>query len=375
MKRRAWLASLPALAWPGASFSAPFSTPGHASPVMPPVVSPDQALAFPRDFGAHPAYHTEWWYFTGALQSGQGPTARHWGFQITFFRSRVDVAQGSTSAFAVKNLIMAHAALTDLKEGKLHHEQRLARTGFGLAGAAEDDTQVKLRDWTLQRQGSPEQSRYDTHVATQDFSLSLRLDQTQPLILQGQAGYSRKGPQAEQATHYYSHPQLAVKGQLQWQGQSLAVSGKAWMDHEWGEALLAPDVVGWDWIGMNLLDGSALTAFRLRRQDGSTVWAGGSHRAPGQPARAFAPTEVLFKPGRLWQSPATAARYPVEWQVQTPVGIFQVQAQLDAQELDRQPKSVGNIYWEGLSQLLDAQGHIVGQGYLEMTGYAGKLVL
>jgi predicted secreted hydrolase len=184
IKRRELLAGLPALAWQGASFSAPGSPDSGiapiATPALAPLVTPEQALSFPRDFGAHPAYHTEWWYFTGALQSGQGAAARSWGFQITFFRSRVDVAQGNASSFAVKNLIMAHAALTDLKEAKLHHEQRLARTGFGLAGAAEGDTQVKLHDWTLLRQGSPAQSHYTTHVATRDFSLRLSLNKHSP---------------------------------------------------------------------------------------------------------------------------------------------------------------------------------------------------
>lgn len=371
MQRRQWLQSASAMgvlsswAWPAVA------APG-------PVVSADQALQFPRDFGAHEDHRAEWWYFTGQLQSGQGAQRRPWGFQITFFRSRVDTAQGNASRFAAHQLIMAHAALTDVQGGVLRHEQRLARTGFSLAEASTEDTHVILRSWTLDRTGPADRSRYEARVSAPDFSLHLSFMQTQPTILQGQAGYSRKGPLPEQASHYYSQPQLRVQGQLRHrQGpqsawQELPVQGRAWMDHEWSESYLAPEAVGWDWVGMNLDDGSALTAFRIRRADGSTLWTGGSFRAPGQAARAFNADEVQFKPGRLWQSPATSARYPVEWLLITPAGRFTVQAVLDAQELSG-AHSVGNIYWEGLSRLLGANGQLVGQGYLEMTGYAGKL--
>jgi predicted secreted hydrolase len=372
MQRRAWLAALPAwISWASAKAQASGGASGaSASLASAPTITAAQSLQFPQYFGAHPAYATEWWYITGSLQSGTRP----WGFQITFFRTRVNAAQGNPSAFAARQIVMAHAAITDLQGGRLVHEQRLARTGFGLTEAAVGDTNVSLRDWLLVRQGPADQSLYRAQISTPAFALTLKLNQTQPTLLQGQAGYSRKGPLPEQASHYYSQPQLQVEGQLRWQNLTLPVQGRAWMDHEWSESLLAPDVVGWDWIGMNLNDGSTLMAFRVRRKDGSTVWAGGSHRISGQPARNFAPEEVRFTPGRRWQSPATGAHYPVQWQVDTPVGRFTVRARLDAQEL-ASPQRIGNIYWEGLSELLNAQGSRVGEGYLEMTGYVAPVVL
>ena len=151
-----------------------------------------------------------------------------------------------------------------------------------------------------------------------------------------------------------------------------AGTGRAWMDHEWSETLMHPEVVGWDWIGMNLNDGGALTAFRLRRADGSAVWAGGSLRAAGQTTRVFSASEVVFVPERFWTSAASGVRYPVQWQVQTPAGVFQVRALLDNQELDSS-SSTGSIYWEGLSELRNPAGETVGQGYLELTGYGKPL--
>ncbi|HEX5357172.1 MAG TPA: carotenoid 1,2-hydratase [Aquabacterium sp.] len=338
-----------------------------------PVIRPTDVLRFPQDHGAHPAFRTEWWYITGMLQTVSAPR-RTVGFQITFFRTRVDVATQSASQFAARQLVFAHAALSDISQGRLLHDQRIAREGFGLAEAAQGDTRIALRNWTLQREGPAAQSRYTSHIAARDFTLDLRFTQTQPVLLQGEAGYSRKGPHPDKATHYYSHPQLAVQGQIRQQQETTQVQGRAWLDHEWGESFLEADAVGWDWIGMNLLDGGALTAFRLRRADGSTLWSGGSLRRPGEVPRSLKPDEVRFTPGRVWASPATAARYPVSWLVDVAGTRYEVRARMDNQELDSR-QSTGGVYWEGLSDLLDAQGRPVGSGYLEMTGYVAAMSL
>jgi predicted secreted hydrolase len=329
-----------------------------------------RALRFPRDFGAHPDARTEWWYVTGALDAGE---VTH-GFQVTFFRSRTAVPDAHPSRFAARQLVFAHAALSDMAQQRLRHDQRAARAGFGIADASEADTRVHLRDWQLVREGPLDHGVYRTRLASDSgrFAFDLTLATTQPPLLQGREGWSRKGQDAAQASHYYSEPQLQVSGSLTIDDASAAVRGSAWLDHEWSDSLLAAAAVGWDWIGINLFDGAALTAFRLRRADGSTLWAGGSLRVPGGPVRDFAADEVQFTPGRRWRSPASQADYPVEWTIETPAGRHQVRARLDAQELDSRA-STGTFYWEGLSDLLDAQGRAVGRGYLEMTGYAGTL--
>ena len=346
--------------------------PRMLQPVWSATMRPDEPLRFPQDFGAHPAYRTEWWYITGHVQA---PEAKQpLGFQITFFRSRVDTAASSTSRFATKQLVFAHAALSDIGQSQLLHDQRVARAGFGLIDAAEGDTRIQLRNWSLQRSGPATQSVYQSHVAARDFTLDLRFTQTQPVLLQGDAGFSRKAPGMRYASHYYSQPQLQVQGRIQYKQQTLDVQGKAWLDHEWGEHLLAPEAVGWDWIGVNLNDGSTLTAFRLRRRDGSALWHGGSLRQPGQASHTFTDGEVRFTPGRIWVSPATGARYPVEWSIDLPGARYTLRARLDPQELDSR-HSTGNVYWEGLSDLINAQGQVIGTGYLEMTGYASAMTL
>ena len=325
---------------------------------------PAKTLVFPDDRGAHPDFKTEWWYITGQALSGD----RAFGFQLTFFRSRVEGTQAMASKFAAKQLFFAHAAITDVAGNKLWHDQRIARGGFGVAMASQDDMNIKLRDWTLQAQGK----NYAADLRASDFGMKLQFIETQDVLLQGKQGLSRKGPDEKQASYYYSQPQLATSGSLRLKDKTFDVEGVAWLDHEWSQELLAPGAIGWDWIGMNLLDGSALTAFRLRDKDGSAVWDGGSFRPARGKAYIFSRGEVIFKPTRFWKSPLTQTTYPVEWIVRTPADFYTVKAVIDNQELDSR-QSTGSIYWEGLSGLIDSNGKLVGRGYLEMTGYAAAL--
>ena len=342
-----------------------------ATLALPAAALPPRRLQFPRDHGAHPDMRTEWWYLTGALSAQD----KDYGFQITFFRSRVEGTQAMQSRFAAKQLVFAHAALTDVQGKKLLHDQRIAREGFGVAQMSVTDTDVALRDWSLKRDAKG----YSAIASGPGFALLLQLTETQPLLLQGKDGLSRKGPDAKQASYYYSKPQLKVSGSVTLAGKPMVATGTAWLDHEWSEELLHPDAVGWDWIGMNLDDGSALTAFRLRRKDAdvandASLWDGGSFRTASGQQFGFSPGEVVFSPQRFWTSPISKARYPVEWIVRTPANFYTVKAVIDNQELDSRA-STGAIYWEGLSDLFDSNGKKVGRGYLEMTGYAAPLTL
>jgi predicted secreted hydrolase len=339
---------------------------------------PPARLQFPRDAGSHNDFAIEWWYVTGyANSSGRTPAL---GFQLTFFRSRVESTQSMQSRMAARHLVFAHAAVTDVQGKKLWHDQRIARwsgepAGSNPADAASvstHDTAVQLGNWSLQRSGADLRAS----ITATDFAMGLRFEATQPLLLQGQNGLSRKGPDAQQASYYYSLPHLQVTGNVLLNGRryTLETGSSAWLDHEWSQQVLHPEAVGWDWIGINLLDGSALTAFVLRRQDGSAMWDGGSFRSDGGALRSFSRGEIVFEPLRRWRSPHSKAHYPVEWRVHTPAGLYTVKAMLDDQELDSRG-STGAIYWEGLSEVRDANNRLVGRGYLEMTGYANPLKL
>lgn len=347
------------------------------APPRPAIAAARAPIAFPRDAGAHPDFATEWWYVTGYCTAANDEVA--YGFQVTFFRSRVPQTQNMQSTLAAKQLIFAHAAITDVKARKLWHAQRIARSSgqepvnsrSESVGASTHDTGISLHEWSLTRQGRDLQAR----VQSDDFSLDLTLTASQPVLLQGDQGLSRKGPDPSQTSYYYSLPHLQVRGELVLQGkrQTMGSASTAWLDHEWSQQMMPPQAVGWDWIGINLFDGSALTAFRLRDKSGAALWDGGSFRAK-EKLFAFHPGEVLFKPLRIWKSPSSQASYPVEWMVRTPADFYTVRAMVDNQELDSRA-STGGIYWEGLCEVWDSNQRLVGRGYLEMTGYAAPLQL
>lgn len=323
------------------------------------------ALNFPHDFGAHPQQGIEWWYLTGLLGDRDGAPPRY-GYQLTFFRLPGPAAADHPSPLAAKQLLLGHVALSDLGAKKQRHGQRLLRALPGAVHARVGDCDLKLRDWTLKRDGDGYRAAFNGP----GFALDLALATPDAPLLQGDAGLSRKGPDPDQFSRYYSRPQLTTQAALTLDGRRHSLAGRAWLDHEWSDNLLG-EAVGWDWLGINLHDSRALTLFQLRRADGQRDWAGGSLRMAGKADRRFNPDEVEMTPTRHWASPATGTRWPVEWRLKSPAGEMRLVAAFDAQEIDARSSS-NLVYWEGAARLLDAGGREIGWGYLELTGYAGK---
>ena len=323
-------------------------------------VRPGYEIQFPRDAGSHPQFRTEWWYLTGQVKDSSGKVL---GIQITFFRNRPGVAENNPSRFAPRQLLFAHAALADPAIGKLLHDQRAARAGFGLAEAREGRTEVWIDDWSLKQTDSG----YSARIAANEFKMALEFKTTQPALLQGDRGLSRKGPLPGQASYYYSQPQLAVSGTVTVRGEKRSVSGTAWLDHEWSSEYLAKQAAGWDWMGINLADGGALMAFRIRDRQGGTFWAGGSLRTADGRVRVYTPGEIQFQPLRRWRSPRTGTEYPVALRVRLADLEFELEPTMDDQELDARA-STGTIYWEG-AVTARSGGKLFGTGYLELTGY------
>lgn len=329
-------------------------------------VTPNQTLSFPADFGAHPNFRTEWWYATGWLETAD---KKPLGFQITFFRLATEFDAASPSQFAPKQLIIAHAALSDPAFGKLLHDQKSARQGFGLAYAKSGNTDVKLDDWHIFRD---ENGQYQVSVKARDFTENLLLIPSQAPMLQGDHGFSRKGPKPEQASYYYSEPQLRVTGSITRNGKPTAVTGSAWLDHEWSTSVLDANAVGWDWVGANLDDGGALMAFQIRDKTSAQVWAHAALRDATGKITQFKAEAVRFMPQRRWRSPRTGATYPVAMQIQTNSTVWQLTPLQDDQELDSR-RTTGAVYWEGAISL-SRDGKPAGRGYLEMTGYVKPLI-
>jgi len=329
-------------------------------------VTPGHPPMFPLDLGSHPMFRTEWWYVTGWLATEHGESL---GFQVTFFRTKPDIDENNPSAFAPRQLLIAHCALSDPKRGKLWQDQRIRRAGLGLAGAAEGNTQVWIEGWSLERKDQ----RYVARIDADEFSFDLALSETQAALINGDGGFSRKGPEPRAASYYYSLPHLKVAGVISRNGLKNQVTGEAWFDHEWSSEYLDADATGWDWIGINLNDGAALMAFRIRGLDGKPRWAGGTFRSADGATRILGPADVDFRAERRWLSPRTGVDYPVEWTVRAGTRAIHLRPLLDDQENDTR-LSTGAIYWEGAVRAYE-QEQPAGRGYLELTGYGDRLRL
>ena len=329
---------------------------------------------FPRDHGAHDAFRTEWWYYTGHLQAADG---RRFGFELTFFRraSPPDEVKTQPSRWSLSQLYLAHFAVTDVNGARFTFAEKLSRAGLGKAGAEQDRLHVWIDDWRAESSGSG-----DTHVLEARegaLGLSLSLTPAKPPVIHGQQGISKKGGGAGQASHYYSFTRLEAKGTLTVDARPVAVTGTGWMDHEFGSADLGADIAGWDWFSVQLEDRSELMWYRLRRTDGSSDPASsGTIVFPDGRSRHLSLDDIMIQAINTWTSPASRARYPSAWHLAVPSLALDLTVVpfVEAQEL-RTSRSTQVTYWEGAVSVTGSkQGQpIKGQGYVELTGYAERL--
>jgi predicted secreted hydrolase len=336
-------------------------------------------LQFPKDHGAHPLFRTEWWYVTGWLDVKNKPE-QSLGFQVTFFRSRTQHPPENPSRFAPKQLLIAHAAIAAPKNGALIHEELATRALVPIATFSETDCKLSIKqhghEWLLERVENAStgiQNQYRIAIKTAQLNLDLTLTTDQAPWLQGQNGFSQKGPFANQSSYYYSRPQLITEGKVSYakQEQALEVRGTSWFDHEWSSEILAQGAIGWDWLGLNMLDGSALTIFRIRNSNAEKQGIDIHHYAAWRSAQGeiknFNPR---FDALRKWTSKRTGATYPVSWHITLGDNKLLIEPLMDDQELDGR-RSTGTVYWEGAVTVKDvsSQAKVIGRGYLELTGY------
>jgi predicted secreted hydrolase len=329
---------------------------------------PGYQIELPRDEGSHPQFKTEWWYLTGWLQNEAGEPL---GFQVTFFRIRTGVDEDNPSRFTPRQLLFAHVAVSDPKRGMLVRGERSARAGFDLAAAAEGGLRVHIDDWSMRA----EADSYRVVAHTGELRLDLRFAATQPPLLQGANGFSRKGVNPASASHYYSLPHLRTSGRIFIEGREHRVRGAAWFDHEWSSGYMDEEAVGWDWVGLNLDGGGALMAFRMRNENGGERWAAATVRDdPAGAPRSHSQADVEWSALREWRSPRTGVRYPIEWKIVIGDRTIILRPLMNDQESDARG-STGTLYWEGAVRAFDNDGKPIGRGYLELTGYGPRMKL
>jgi predicted secreted hydrolase len=331
---------------------------------------PGRKLVFPRDHFSHPDFKTEWWYYTGHFTTAKG---RAYGYQVTFFRFGVKDKQEAEPRPLFTDLYMAHFALSDKQAKSFRVAERANRGYEGKAGAAVDRLLVWNEDWKLAVNG-------ETHlidIKDKDVTLKLRLVPAKPPVLHGDGGLSQKAEGAGRASYYYSSTRLMTEGEIEIAGRKEKITGQSWMDHEFGSNQLADDQLGWDWFSLQLDDKSELMLYVMRRKDGSIdPYSSGTLVYPDGMSRHLALADFKIEPLEQWKSPASGAVYPMRWKVAVPSAnlVLQVDPFFPAQELDTR-RSTKVTYWEGSVTLRGtSKGQSVrGLGYVEMTGYAGKL--
>jgi predicted secreted hydrolase len=337
-------------------------------------------LVFPADHGPHDDFQTEWWYYTGNVQT---PDGRHFGYQLTFFRrALVSPAerQVRSSGWATDQVYMAHFALTDVATNvvgkRFQSFERFERGAAGLAGAQASPLKVWLDDWRVEQ---VEPNVYRLRASQGDLALDLQLQDRKGPVLQGDQGYSQKGPDPGNASYYYSLTRLETSGTMRVGDASYQVNGSSWMDHEWSTSYLTGNQVGWDWFALQLSDGpsgeggSELMMFQIRKADGSVdPLASGTLVAPDGTTRRLSRDDLQIAVGATWRSPRSGATYPAAWTIKIPsAGLtLDIKPYLADQELD-----VSFTYWEGSVQISGAHAGraVSGSGYIEMTGYAGSM--
>lgn len=333
------------------------------------VALPGYRYEFRRDHFDHPEYQTEWWYYTGNVKAADG---RRFGFELTFFRQGVDRDKSKNGAWDVRDLYLAHLALSDLDGGRFYHTERTNRAGPGIAGVSSSDGRIWNGNWQIQWKGD-EQSLRATDAR---FELQLALRSEKPPVIQGENGVSQKADGAGHASHYISLTHLATSGTIVLNGKSFQVSGLAWMDHEFFTHQLESDQIGWDWFSIQLDGNTEIMLFRIRRKDGSIdPFSSGTIIDQHGRATHLRPADFSLVPvGQTWASPVTKATYPVQWKISVPrfFGLeLELRTPLPSQELTSGAGALTPSYWEGsvtyTGTMADTNAH--GVGYLEMTGY------
>jgi predicted secreted hydrolase len=332
--------------------------------------------SFPRDHGSHEEFRTEWWYYTGQVMTKDG---RPFGYELTFFRRGMprDQTQTLPSKWAVTHLYLAHFAISDLNKGRFHYTDKMSRAGLGKAGAAQDHLHVWIDRWSAESPVAAPNAQ-TLQAADGDMAIQFTVSPEKPLVVHGTDGISHKGSATGQASHYYSFTRLATTGTLTIENESFDVTGTSWMDHEFGSADLDKDLVGWDWFSLQLDDQREFMLYRLRRADGSAHPASsGTLVDRDGHGRHLLLEDFTLEPTSYWTSPTSKARYPQRWRLTIPSQQLSLELVPSMADQELSPKRSTQVaYWEGAIETTGtAQGKpIHGQGYMELVGYAERIM-
>ena len=319
-------------------------------------VTPGKTFAFPADHGPHPDYRIEWWYVTANLVDSAGVA---YGAQWTLFR-QATTPGAQQEGWANQQIWMGHAAVT--RADTHRYNEAFARGGVGQAGVETKPFRAWIDSWEMRgsdRMREETIAPLELNASGTDFSYTLRLDTDRPLVLQGDAGYSKKSERG-QASYYFSQPYFKAAGSVTIDDKPQEVTGLAWMDREWSSQPLASDQTGWDWLSLHLTSGEKLMLYRLRQKDGHNDLYGNWIEPDGRSSE-IASTDNSMTPTALTE--LEGRKIPTAWRIAIPNRSLTIEC------VPLNPRSwMGTSfpYWEGP---ISFKGSHSGLGYLEMTGY------
>lgn len=334
------------------------------------VALPGRNISFPRDHFSHPDFKTEWWYYTGHLETEGG---KKYGYQVTFFRFGLRDRQEKAKPHLFTELYMAHFAISDKKQKKFLFRERTNR-GYGdRAGASVHRYLVWNEDWKVEGRGEV----HAIQVRDRDTILRLHLTPLKPPVLHGEKGLSQKGKGRGRASYYYSFTRLKTEGELAIAGKKEKVRGLSWMDHEFSTNQLREDQVGWDWFSIQLENKTEIMLYLIRQKDGSPdSYSSGTLVYENGTTRHLTINDFRVEVLEKWKSPKSGGNYPMRWKVTIPAEevVLEIIPFFPGQELDTR-KSTRVTYWEGAVRVRGSHRKkaIQGLGYVEMTGYVGRL--
>jgi predicted secreted hydrolase len=312
-------------------------------------------LQFPRDHGSHPDASVEWWYYTGHLTD---PAGNPYGFQLTFFR--------------VGELALAHFGWTDGARGTFSFAEKSHLALPGIAEFAEGRLEVSNEDWSAAESGGVHRLR----MGSPERAMSLDLTVAKPPLPQGDRGFSKKGPGENEYSHYVSIPRLTARGTLTGGGRTVALTGTAWFDHEWGPGVLPAAAAGWDWFAIQLDDRSELMLYRMRtKEGGATPYSSGVFVPPAGPPVPLRWDDVRLESAGRWRSPKSGGVYPSGWKISVPrLSLETTVTPLVADQELSTGRSTGVTYWEGACRVQGTRSGrpVAGRAYAELTGYAQR---
>ncbi|MEI8292522.1 MAG: lipocalin-like domain-containing protein [bacterium] len=337
-----------------------------AAPAQWQSAKPGWDYQFPKDHGSHPGFKTEWWYFTGNLRHTGG---LEFGYQLTFFRQGILDSSLTlpASRFVQRDVKFAHFAVSDISRKMFYHFQKLSRGAFGESGFDDGARIAWIDNWCCERTGVDE---FHLKAAQDGVSIDLMMTSPRPPVIHGRGGVSQKSEGEGRASHYYSLTRLQTRGTVSIHGVDYLAEGLTWFDHEWATNQLAANQSGWDWFSMQFEEGGELMLFQIRKKEGGRdPFSSGTFVDASGVAHKIGVEDFALSPIEWWTSPDSKGRYPVAWKIKIPAhGVdVVVRARFEKQELAAAPFA----YWEGS---VSVDGSHTGRGYLEMTGYAGRII-